>query len=88
MEAGINTRIKTLVHFNNVLHGFFAGRETETVIMDLKKLQELKSVEQDPLFLIYLDIRKTYDNLNHGRLLQMLVGYREGLKLWGLLDEI
>ena len=30
-------------------------------IMDLKLVQELASIDQDPLFLVFLDLRKAYD---------------------------
>ena len=36
VEAVINTRIKLVFQFHDVLHGFFAGRETRTTIMELK----------------------------------------------------
>ena len=36
MEEMINKRIKSLVQFQNVLHGFRAGREAGTAIMDIK----------------------------------------------------
>ena len=54
--------------------------------MDLKLAQELASVDQHPLFLVLIDLIKTYDNLDWGRLLQTLEGYGEGPKLWGLLE--
>ena len=52
-----------------------------TAILDLKLAQELASVDQDALFLVFLDIRKSYNNLNCGRLLQALGEYRAELKL-------
>ena len=55
--------------------------------MDLKLVQDLVSMEQDTLFLVFIDIRKAYYNLYQGRLLQTLAGYGEGQKLWGLLAE-
>ena len=61
--------------------------EAGTAIMDLKIAQELASVEQYPLFLVFLDIRKACDNLDRGWLLQTLVGYGEGPKLRSLLAE-
>ena len=39
----------------------------------------------DPLFLVFLDLVKTYYNLDWGRLLQILEGYRSGPKLHILL---
>ena len=55
---------KTVVQFHDVLHGFNSGWGTETTIMELKLTQELGSVDQDPLLLVLLDIRKAYDNLD------------------------
>ena len=49
--------------------------------MELKLLQELTSVYQDPIFLVFLGLRKAYDNLDRGRLLQVLEGYGAGPKL-------
>ena len=58
MEAVIDNRIKKLFQSHDLLNGFHAGRGTGTTIMDLKKEQELASVDQDPLFLVLLDLRK------------------------------
>ena len=56
--------------------------------MDLKLAQELASVDQHPLFLVLLELSKTYDNLDWGRLLQTIEGYGAGPKLQGLLAEL
>lgn len=53
--------------------------------MEINISQELESVDQDPLFLVFLDLRKIYENMDHGRLLQTLAGYGAGPKLRGLL---
>ena len=42
--------------------------------MELKILQELVNVDQDLLFLVFLDFRKVYDNLDRGSLLHTLEG--------------
>ena len=42
--------------------------------MDLKLVQELASVEKDPLLSVFLDLRKASDNVDLGRLLQTLEG--------------
>ena len=55
--------------------------------MELKLVQEFASLDQDPLFLVFLEQRKYYNNLDRGRLLQTLEGYGAGPKLWGLLAE-
>ena len=53
--------------------------------MEIKLAQELESVDQDPLFLEFFDISKAYYNLYCRKLIQTLVGYGEGPKLWGLV---
>ena len=86
-ETVFDTRIKSVVQFHNVLHGFCAGRGTCTAIMELKLAQELASVDQDKIFLVFLDLRKACGNLDRGRLLKTIEGYGEGPKLQGLLAE-
>ena len=81
VEVVIDTHIKTVVQFHDVLHGFSAGMGTGNSIMELKIDQELASVDQDPLFLVLLDIRKAYDNLDCRQLLRTLAGYGLGSKL-------
>ena len=56
--AVIDTRIKTVVQFFYILHEFQAGRGAGTSIMNLKLTQELESVEQYPLSMVFLDLRK------------------------------
>ena len=85
VEAVIDTQIKSVVQLHYVLHGFCTGRGIGTAIMDLRLAQELENVYHDPIFLVFLDLRKLYDNLDRGRLLQTLEGYGAGPNLWGLL---
>ena len=58
MEAIIDTRTNKAVTFHDVLYRFFAGGGTETAIVELKPAQDLESVDQDPLFLAFLEPRK------------------------------
>ena len=82
VEVMIYNHIKTVVQFHDFLHGFCAGRGAGTAIMELKIVEYLASVDQDPLFLVFLDLRKSYDILDRWRLLQLLAVYGAGLKLW------
>ena len=59
-----------------------------TARMELKLAQELASLDQYPLLLVFLDLSKAYDNLDQGRPLQTLAGYVAGPKPRGLLAEI
>ena len=78
VEAVIYIRIYSVVPFHGILHVFFAGKGASNAIMELKISQELVNVDQDPLFLVFLDLRKVYKNLDQGKLLQTLAGYGEG----------
>ena len=87
MEAIIDTHINRAMMFHGVLHVFRAKRGTGTAIMELKIAQELASVYQDLILLVFLGLRKAYDNLDHGRLLKTLEGYGAGPKMRGILAE-
>ena len=87
VNAVIDTHIKTAVQFHNVLHRFRAGRGVRTATIEIKFSQEFSSVDQDPLFLVFLDPRKAYDKNTCERLLHMPAGYGAGPKIWDLLAE-
>ena len=72
MEAIIGTCLRASVYLHNVLHGLREGRGTGTVILELKLDQELDSMDQEPLVLVFLDLRNAYDTVDCGRLLMTL----------------
>ena len=78
MEAIIEIRLRTSVRLHNFLHGFRAGRGMGTPILDLKLAQELDSVDQGPLYLVFLDLQKSYNTVYRGYLLTTLEGYGSG----------
>ena len=63
VETIIDTCIKMVVTFHGILHGFRASRDTGTATIELKIAQELESIDQDPLFLVFMDLRKQYNTL-------------------------
>ncbi len=50
-------------------------------IMEIKLQQQLAWVDQEPLYQIYLDLRKAYDALDWERCLKILAGYGVGPNL-------
>ena len=74
VETAIDIHILKVVKFHDVLRGFCSGQGIGTAIMELKLAQKLASVDQDLIFLVFLDLSKAYDNLEWGRLLQTLEG--------------
>ena len=85
VEAIINTRLRSSIQFHNVLHRFRAGRGKGTATMELKITQDITSVYQDPLFLAFLELRKSYDMVNHSCLIRTLEGYSAGRHMCELL---
>ena len=43
--------------------------------MELKLTQYISRVDQYPLFLVFLDLRKSYDTVDRSRLIRNLEGY-------------
>ena len=86
-DAIINTRVKTAVNFHGVLHGFRVHHGMGKAIMDLNMAQYLSRIDQDPLLLLLLDLRKAYDMLDRECTLQILEGYGSVPRLRGILAE-
>ena len=57
-----------------------------TAILELKLAQELASMDQDPLFLVFLDLKRSYDTVDCGRLLTILGGYGSSPCMCRLLE--
>ena len=75
-----------VVTFHGILNVFRASIGTGTAIMELNMAQELASIEKK-LFLVFLDVWKSYYTLDRGIILQKLEGYRAGLKMRLILAE-
>ena len=86
VEALIDTRLRTSLQMHNALHRFRSGRGTGMAIIELKLAQKLSRIYQDPLFLEFLDLRKSYDTLDRDRLIKTLEGYVTGPRMCGLLE--
>ena len=86
VEALINTSLRASLQIHNVLHSFRDGRGTGTAIMELNLAKELASIDQDPTFLVFLDLWKAYDTVDRDRLLITLKGYGAGTWMCGILE--
>jgi hypothetical protein len=71
----------SVIKLHDCLHGGLPHRGTGTVIMEVKLQQQLAWVDQEPLYQIYLDLRKAYDALDLERCLEILAGYGVGPNL-------
>ena len=72
MEAILDSPFRARIQFHGVLHGFFSVIGTGTVTVELKLSQYMASINQDLLFLVFLDLRNTYDMVYCGRLIKTL----------------
>ena len=82
----IDTRLRAILQLHDALHGFRSGRGTGTAIMELNLSQELNIIDQDPLFLVFLDLRKAYDTVDREQLFITPEGYGAGPCIFGLLE--
>ena len=87
VEAIIDTSLKLSITFHNVFHDFCTVRVMGTSILELKIIQDLDSIDQDPLFLVSLNLRKLYETLNWGRLLTTMEVYVSGPHICRILEE-
>ena len=63
VEVLIDNCLRASLQLHNVLNWFRSRRGTGTTIMELNIAQELSSIYQDPLFLVFLELRKAYETL-------------------------
>ena len=54
--------------------------------MYLELAKEFASIDHEPPFLVLIDLRKAYDNMDRERLIQTLEGYGAGPRMCGLLE--
>ena len=85
MEVIIDTHLSEIVCLHNVLYWFRAGRGTGVMILEMNMEQELARLEQDPLFLVFVYLKNSYDTVDCGRLMMTLEGYGAGPHMCRLL---
>ena len=57
----VNSRLRSSIVLHDVLHGFGNVRRTGTAIMESKLEQLLAGIFHEPLFQVFLDVRKAYN---------------------------
>ena len=67
--AIINRRFTASITYHDFLHGFRAGCGTGTATLEANMLQQLVSLREEVLYVIYLDLHKLYDALDRSRCL-------------------
>ena len=85
MKALIDTCLRASLQMHNILNRFRDRKGTGTDIMELNLAQENASLDQYPLLLVFLDLRKSYGTVDWDLLIITLEGYGAGPKMCGLL---
>ena len=57
----VNFRLKRRVELHYYLNRFRKGRGTGTAEIEAKLEQQLEGISHDPLFQVFLDVRKMYN---------------------------
>ena len=78
VAAILNLCFTSSITLHNALHGFRAGRGTDTSTLEAKLLQQLAAWREEVLYVIFLDLTKAYDALDRSRCLEILEGYGVG----------
>ena len=76
---GVVAALKTAsITFHDFLHYFRAGHGTGTNTLKAKMLQQLATLREEVLYVIFLDLHKSYDALERSRCREILEGYGVG----------
>ena len=86
VAAILNRRFTSSITYHDALHGFRAGRGTGTATLEAKLLQQLAALREEVLYVIFLDLHKSYDALDRSRCLDILEGYGVGPQAIKLLQ--
>ena len=93
--AILNLQLTASITYHDFLHGFRAGRGTDTATLESKLLQQLADLREEVLYVIFLDLHKAYDALDRSGCLEILEGYGVGPRsrrllrtYWGRLTMV
>ena len=79
LEKILDARLSE-IELHDYLHGFWAKRGCGTGILEAKLTQQLALNEQQPLYGVFLDLRKAFDAMGRGRCIGILEGAGVGPK--------
>jgi hypothetical protein len=71
-------QIESGIKWHPGIHGFIHKRGTGTCILEAKLRMQLASYLCQPLFQIFLDLSKAYDNLDHEHIMSLMEAYGIG----------
>ena len=71
----LNHWLTASIAYYEFLHGYRTGHVTGTATLKSKLLQQLASMMEEVLYVIFMDLHKVYDALDSYRCLEILEGY-------------
>ena len=87
VAAILHCQLTQAITYHDALHGFWEGCGTGTATLEAKLLQQIASMREEVLYMIFLDLTKAYDALDRSKSLEILKGYRVGNRVRPLLRE-
>jgi len=84
----INRRLSETIVLDDALHGFRAKRGTGTAIMEAKLPAQLRCRLDEPLFVVFIDLKKAYDTLDRSQAMRILEGYGVGANIRWVIATI
>ena len=78
VAAILNPRFTSSITYHDAIHRFRVGCGTVTATLEAKLLQKLAAMREEVLYVIFLDLTKSYDALDRSRCLETLEGYGVG----------
>ena len=85
--AILNFRFTSSITYYDALQGFREGRGTGTATLEAKLLQQLVALREEVLYVIFLELTKSYDALDRCRCLEILEGYSVGPNARSILTK-
>jgi Reverse transcriptase (RNA-dependent DNA polymerase) len=88
MSMIIHRRLTSTINLHESIHGFCTQRGTGTAITNIKLLMQSIQRDINPMYMIFLDMKKAYDSVDRERILQLLQQYGVGPNICNIIEQI
>ena len=88
MSSIINRRMMDTIQLHDALHGSCRGRGTGTAVMEAKLLAQLRCRIDEPLYMVFIDLKKAFYSLDRERALRILELYGVGFNLRRIISTV
>jgi len=84
----INGRLIGAVNFDDSMHSNLPRRGTSTAITEAKLLAQLRGRIDEPLFMVFVDLKKASYSLDRAQAMRILAGYGVGVNIRRIINLI